>query len=338
MKLILTESQYEILENIIKEVAKSFTNSLDRNGALELVTVDGTDRYKVTSVFGSGQYVEVVDKYGSYIFDLGKAFNPKANTFTALKNGRYEAAQTNMKGKIISPQQIVGGSPVTVNNVKKIDIYDPYGDLVDTAYTSIGDEERRGGEDKESDILKQLEKSKGRESEKDSREKRVYDMVMNDPELKKAFYHQPKIFKGLLNVGKSQGIGPAQDLINKYINKYDKRKRGKKDGDIVKIDNDFKKFKVNGNVRFEIINKPIKLSYGEQKLKMNVGETYAARYVGNQYLKGKGFKIYLKEKQGQDIYSGTIKGFFKEVGQSGELDKIVDKMDTVIVKIKDYNY
>lgn len=337
MKIILTENQYQILEDIIKEVAKSFSNKIDSGGSIELVTKDATNKYKITNVFGHGKYVEVKDSYGSYIFDLSSSLNTSSNTFTAIKNGVYRAAQTSPNGKIIAPQKVVGGSPITVSNVKKIDIYDPYDELVDTVYTFMGDEERKGGDDREADILKQLEKSKDAESEKQSREKRVYDMVMNDPELKKAFYHQPKLFKGLLNVGKAKGIGPAQDLISKYIKQYDKTKKIKPFGAEV-IDNDFKKFKVNSNIRFEIINKPIILSYGDQRLKMNVGETYAARYVGSQYLKGKGFKIYLKEKVGNDIYSGSIKGFFKEEGVEGELDRIIDKMDTVIVKIKDYSY
>jgi len=335
MKVILTEAQYELIENIIKEVAESFTNDIEKGGSIELITKDGINRYDVINVFGSGQYVEVSDKYGSYIFDLSKSLNKNNNSFTALKNGRYQGAQVNLKGKIMSPQGITGGSPITVNNVFRIDIFDRNGDIVDTAYTEIGDVARRSGDDKEDEVKKNIEREKEIEREKKMREKRVYDMMINNPDFIKAFRHQPKLFKGLLNYGRVKGIGPAKNRIEKYIQQYkgkQKEKENKKEKD------DFKEFKVNSNIRFEIINKPITLSYGDQKLRLNVGDTYAARYVGKQYLKGKGFKIYLNQKEIDNIYSGTLKAFFKEEGVEGGVDKIVDKMDNVIIKIKDYNF
>ena len=334
MRVILTEEQYQILEAIINEVAKSFSNKIEGGGSIELVTKDAANKYKITNVFGHGKYIEVKDSYGSYIFDLSGSLNQSANTFTALKGGRYKAAQVSPNGKILSPEQIIGGSSITVSNVKKVDIYDPYDELVDTAYTFMGDEEIGKGEDREKEVRKDIERAKSAEQRKKDSDERIRDLVLNDPQLQRAISHQPTLFKGLLNFGRRKGIGPAKERIEKYLNQLNnKEKETEKDST-----SDFKDFKVNSNLRFEILNKPIILSYGGQRLSLGVGETYAARYVGKQYLKGKGFKIYLKEKEGENIYSGTIKAFFKEAGADGGVEKIIDKMDNVIIKIKDYNY
>jgi len=51
---------------------------------------------------------------------------------------------------------------------------------------------------------------------------------MDNPDLKNAFYHQPKILKGLLNVGRANGVIPAMSLIDKYIDNISDKRGGKK--------------------------------------------------------------------------------------------------------------
>jgi hypothetical protein len=43
----------------------------------------------------------------------------------------------------------------------------------------------------------------------------VYNYIMNDPTIRKAFYHEPKLL-GLIKIGDPVGIVPAEQLINNY--------------------------------------------------------------------------------------------------------------------------
>lgn len=43
----------------------------------------------------------------------------------------------------------------------------------------------------------------------------VYNYIMNDPTIRKAFYHEPKLL-GLIKAGDPVGIAPAEKLIRKY--------------------------------------------------------------------------------------------------------------------------
>ena len=334
MKIILTEDQYKIIERIIDEAAIPFSKKIEKGGYIQVVYSVGekeiNNTLKVSNVYGGGKFVEGVNKTGKYIVNVTGSLDEENNTFTVLKDGEYQDGGKTSGGKIISPK-VVGGTKITIKNVIKLVISDSGKNVVDDIYTKKGEVEREVDDSGEEDTEQQLNRRAERAAEKKSREKRVLDLVMSDPTLKRAFYHQPTILKGLMNYGKAKGIGPAKDLIDKYINNYQSKDK------VTKAKDEWSEFKVNKSVMFEIAGKSVRMSYGEDNFNLLVGKNYSARYVGKRYLKGKHdghvFKIYMKENSGSDIYRGTIKGFFKE-----DDDSIVDKMSDIVIRIKDYNY
>ena len=92
--------------------------------------------------------------------------------------------------------------------------------------------------------------------------KEAMDMIVNDPDLKRAFYKHPNLWqliKAEINGKKAPGTGilPTLQLIDKI-------------GSNKMIDN----FEPNQSAKFTPYNKPISLSYGQQTFKLNVGEEY----------------------------------------------------------------
>jgi hypothetical protein len=336
MRVVLTEEQYTLIERIINEAAIPFSKKIEKGGYIEVIYMIGgsekSNAMKITEVYSGGKYIQGTSTQGVFIINVTASLDEDNNTFSIIKDAKYEGGQKTADGKILAPK-IIGGTKLTVKNVMKLIISDVNKIVVDEVYTNLGTEKIKNGdigdEKSREDFLL---RNKDRSEEKKSREKRVYDLVMSDPTLKKAFYHQPSILKGLMNYGSAKGIGPAQSLIDKYLTKKSKEKDDKKSKD-----KEFGEFKVNKSVLFELAGKPVRLSYGEESFSILSGKNYNARYVGSRYLKGKiegkVFKIYMKESLGTDIYKGTIKAFFKEGDES-----IVDKMTEIVIRIKDYNY
>jgi hypothetical protein len=336
MRIILTEDQYRLIERIIEEAAIPFSKKIEKGGFIQVINKVGdketSNTLKVTNIYGGGKFIQGSNKSGDYIINVTGSLDEDANTFTVLKGAEYRAGYKDSAGKV-HPEEIVGGSKMVVKNVLQVTVSDSAKNVVDEIYTKMGDEVVKTSDTDSETINNRRKIRKELEAEKKQREKRVFDLVMNDPTLKKAFYHQPKILKGLLNYGKAKGIGPAQELIGKYIAGFEPKDVGDSDKE-----NKWSEFKVNKSVIFEIVDKPIRMSYGEDSIILMVGKNYKGRYVGKGYLTGKynkdvHYKIYMKENSGGDIYKGTIKAFFKEEDES-----IVDKMEDIVIRIKDYNY
>lgn len=311
MKLILTESQWTILESIIDEASVPMSTNIDKGGYIQVIYAVGDNEksttLKVTNVYGGGKYIEGTNNDGRYIINVAGSLDKNNNTFTVVKNGEYKEGEKTEGGKLLAPR-IVGGNRIELKNILQVNISNSSKNVTDEILTDLGNEKNVTGDESESDLEKQQkEREKRAEEERDS-EERIRDLVMNDPTLRKAFRHQPKIFGGLLNYGKARGIGPALDLIDKYIKRSKDDETKDKDG--------LSKFKVNENLLLEIAGKPIRISYGNDSFNLLVGKKYPATYIGSQYLKGthdkKHFNIKLKENKGGDIYSGTIRVLFKE--------------------------
>lgn len=338
MKLILSENQYKILENILSEVSKPMSTKIEKGGYIQVVyvvsDVEKSQTLEITDVYGTGQYVRGVGGDGDYIINVGSSLDDGANTFTVLKGGEYKEGSVGKNGKVL-PGEVVGGSKMVVKNVTQVNISDSGKNVVDKLYTDLGDKKKIDNSTNDEEKANNLKSSQERQEEKKMREKRVYDMIINNPQLKKAFYHQPKLFGGLLNYGKAKGIGPAKKLLSKYLSGYDLG--DDKEDDKTKGDKVFSDFKVNKSVIYQVGGKPVRISYGSEDFILDVGRNYPSRYVGKQYLKGKvsgiTYKIYMKEKVGSDTYKGTIKAFFKEND-----DSVVDRMEDITITVKDYNY
>ena len=97
----------------------------------------------------------------------------------------------------------------------------------------------------------------------------VYHTILNDPELRKAFYHQPKLLN-LIKFGDPVGLIPAKNLVDRYINKHQD-----------------KKFKVNNTVTFEIVDQDMKVD--EAKFVAPVGKVYKAlvkeKEIGTDFIR-----------------------------------------------------
>lgn len=333
MKLILTEAQWNLLEGIIEEAAEPMSTNVEKGGYIQVIYAvgenDKSTTLKVTNIYGGGKYVEGTNNDGRYIINVAGSLDKNDNTFTVLKDGEYKEGEKTSGGKLLAPS-IVGGSKIILKNVLQVNISNSSKNIVDEILTDLGEEKKVTGDESEEDLEVQQKRREERGEEMRSREERIRDLVKGDETLEKLFRHQPKLFGGFIDYGKARGLGPALDLIDKYV------KRGSK-GKKVKEKGEFSKFKVNKSVVFEVAGKPIRISYGNDDFNLLVGKNYPARYVGKEYLKGKHenmtFKIKLKENKGNDIYSGTIKVFFKE-----EDGSIVDKISNVTIRVKDYNY
>jgi len=324
MKLILTESQYKLLEAIIEEATKAFSTKIEKGGFIQvkymLGDIEKSNIFEITDIYGTGKYVGAVSGSEQFIINIGGSLDTTDNSFTVLKDGQY-------KDEGNGPE-IVGGVKQKRKNVTSINISDVGKNIVDTVKTDLGEEKDVGKKTTDEKLKKRREWEKNIEKKLDDNEREIFDMIMNNPRLKKAMYHQPKLLGGLINFGKAKGIGPAKSLLNKYIGGYD----------LVDKDNEksFGEFKVNKGILYQIERRGIDISYGNIRFNLQVGGQYEARYEGKQYFRGKDkasglpYKIYLKEKLDDDIYRGTIKVYFKDNNQT------IDRMESIIIRIKDY--
>lgn len=88
----------------------------------------------------------------------------------------------------------------------------------------------------------------------------VYNYIINDKELRKAFLHQPN-FLGLIKVGDPVGVLPAEKILHRF---FDKKTQ-------IKFGENFDKFKYNNLVRFEVLDKDIEIP---NLIKLSVGGDY----------------------------------------------------------------
>jgi len=338
MKLILTENQLDSLrEALIDEIAVPMTKKIEKGGFIQVVYLVGdtekSQTLEVTEVHGGGKFVTGTNESGVYIVNISGSLDPDDNTFTILKDGKYKPGTKTASGNV-KGETVVGGTKMVVKNVTQVNISDASKTVVDEILTDLGEEKKSGDDEGEEEREQKLKDKKEKERTKSKREKEIYDLMVNDPILKKAFYHQPKIFAGLINFGKAKGIGPAKALISKHLGGYEPKFA---DDEKETKEKEFGDFKVGKSVVYQLEGKPVRLSYGSEDFILEVGKNYPSRYVGKQYLKGKvgkvSYKIYMKENVGEDIYKGTVKAFFKEDDGS-----MVDRMDKITIKLRDYNY
>jgi hypothetical protein len=99
--------------------------------------------------------------------------------------------------------------------------------------------------------------------------KEVYNIIMGDETLKKAFFHQPQLL-GMIKAGDPVGIVPANKLVNNYL------LRGTE-----------KKFPVNSTITFEVVGKDMVIPDADN-FTLPVGRTYKAivrqREIGADYV------------------------------------------------------
>lgn len=333
MKLILTEDQYKLLETILDEAAVPMSTKIEKGGFIQVVYIlndtEKSQTMEITDVYGTGKYAKGVNKDGEFLINIGGSLDTVDNSFTVLKDGQYQEGGKDENGKIIAPQ-VVGGIKQKRKNVTQVNISDSNKEVVDRISTNLGDEMKSSGEDEEADTTQDdLDRT---EKEKQEREKRIYDLMVSDPILKKAFYHQPKLFGGLLNYGKARGIGPAKALLSKYIGGYNAE--DKEDG------TNKSKFKIGNKVKF-ILTDSINITYGAQTF-MLVGkkEAYSATYKSSGILlsrvkmpDGEIYKYYIKDIKNikGDIYSGNMIVEF-----IGKHSGTVNRSKDVTFKITEY--
>jgi len=335
MKLILTEIQYKILEAIIDEAALPMSAKIEKGGFIQVVYVvndiEKSQTMEITDVYGTGKYVKGINKKGEFLINIGGSLDTEVSTFTVLLDAQYQEGGKDENGKIIAPQ-VVGGSKFTLKNVTQINISDSNKEIVDTISTNLGDEMKGSGEGEE-ESQEDIEKKEAEQEEYARREKAVYDEIMNNDLFRKAYYHQPKIFGGLLKYGKAKGIGPAKALMNKYIGGYnlDKVESGDKS-----------KFKVGKNVKFRIGDTSVNLTHGTQTFILQSNQTYKARYNSQGELVGSmkmgdekrvyKYQITIAKNIKDDIYKGEINVEFKGI-HSG----ITDKSQEITFKVLKYD-
>lgn len=129
--------------------------------------------------------------------------------------------------------------------------------------------------------------------------KRAYEIIINDPLLKQAFYKQPSLWnlfvaelKGKKAVG--SGIVPTLDLVGKYKTKKIEERLGSE-------------FKSNKIVTFNVLDKPVQIVYLDKnatskKFQLDVGKPYEIKV--RDYKIGDEFKVLYS---GVDSYKILVK-------------------------------
>jgi len=266
MKLILTESQYKLLEAIIEEASKPFSTKIEKGGFIQvkymLGDIEKSNIFEITDIYGTGKYVGAVSGGEHFIINVGGSLDVDDNSFTVLKNGQYKEGGKDANGRVLAPE-IIGGVKQKRKNVTSINVSNASKNVVDIILTNLGEENDESKKTSEEKLKKRREWERNVEKKLDDNEREIYDMIMNNPRLKKAMYHQPKLLGGLLNFGKAKGIGPAKALLNKYVGGYDLDKKSN--------EKSFGEFKVNKSILFQIERKPIDMSYGNLNFNLQVG-------------------------------------------------------------------
>jgi hypothetical protein len=165
---------------------------------------------------------------------------------------------------------------------------------------------------------KEPEDPKAAQSEEDLRKEaeRAYKMILNDPNLKKAFYKKPSFWnlfvselKGKKAPGK--GIYPTLQMIGSYG-------RGKLNE---KLGAEFLQGK---RVTFEPYNRPYSIKYGDKTFELGVGtlQTGVVRNFGvadDSYIvdnKQDEFKLFIKDKtEQQDVFKCELVKYTKKANE-----------------------
>jgi len=155
MKIILTESQYNLLESILMEVATPLTTKITKGGFIKVYRFEGgketSSILNVTEVYGGGEYIQISNKEGTYILNITASLDVDSNTLNILKDGKYEAGSTSTGGKSTA-SRVTGGMSQKVRNVAAIQIFDSSKKVVDEISTSLGEEKKSSDDDEDKEL------------------------------------------------------------------------------------------------------------------------------------------------------------------------------------------
>lgn len=304
----------ELNTNILKKIS----NELHENEAIIFKLADGSDLTLCVQTEHNYTYnFNVIDIKGNrHKFDFLKENNIilKFNESEG-QNELDEIIRTKNKGKIIS---------LKLNLVNKVDNKEKQYYLDFTDYKLIG---------KCEDWTKgQEEKQQNRKDKEKQQTKEMMDMILSDPLLKKTFLHVPKLF-GLIKIGDPVGIIPAEKLLNNYKEKQIKNNLGEKG----------EKFIPDNRLIYQfVLDKPIDIILGKDKLNLNNTDKYIARVKRPNY-KDKNiilisstprFKLsIIEDLKKDDLFKATLSKDFINNSGIREFYKT-----TVTIRIRDYNY
>lgn len=234
-------------------------------------TIIGKQTYKgfVLEKTGSLIEFELVGNKGKVItgeldFNIHKGFAKEGDTIS------FNALQYRLSNKI-------GGNltktSLSLSDVKNL-LIKPIAKTKDELEQERAESERKRKEDAERAAEIEKEKAKDldrRDSEERKKRaeadkklgKEVYNIIMNDPALKKVFFKQPMLF-GMIKNGEPLGVVAANKVIQKYFNKV-----AKSTDDLVK------KFPLNSTITFEVVGKDMVIPDADN-FTLPVGKTYKA--------------------------------------------------------------
>lgn len=332
MKIILTESQYTLLETIMNEAATPMSTKIEGGGYIEVVylvnNVEKNVTLQVTKKFGSGQYIEAVNQTGKYIINIGASLDKDTNTFTVLKDAEYKEGSKTSNGKILAPE-IVGGSKIVLKNVTQVNISNSSKKTVDSIITTLGDEQSKVGTGTEKEKELQKQRSIERKAEKDADAKLIMQMAYDDPDLRKLISYQPSILGGLIKLGKAKGIAHIGSLLSKH------NVGGAKEKAIIK--KDFLK----GHVYTYEVMYPVRITHGTDTINFFTGQNYKVRFDGDRFNGhvGEGsdkisYFIRVNKKSDDGTYKGTVTGEFKQKGKDKSPDWSDEKSESIMIKFK----
>lgn len=249
-----TES--EEFKNRITDLIFSLTNAKEGQGLLfQMVNgnkftfcVEGNQAHKLTLTLFEKSPVDELNKWDSFGFILD--FKGDEEEADELYEKNKKVISTPDGGDTIS-FKLKGFSgdrtkDITITGIK---------DIILLKYCDGREDEPIAEPEEDKDKKDREEREKAIKHGK-----AVYNAIIANPDLRKAFFHQPMLF-GLVKNGDPVGIVPAEKILTRFFEKKTKEKFGES----------FDKFKYNNVVLFEVLNKDIVIP---DILQLSVGQEY----------------------------------------------------------------
>jgi hypothetical protein len=314
-KIILTESQYETLKFFILESTfdKLSRTVIKKGDFVQIETQDNVLNFEVIESYGGQIYMRNIDKNTDY-YDKLVFIGPASFVNNQIELKVANEVQKNEKNR--NPRS---WQRINVKNVNRIDVY--RGDELIDSTENIESKEQKPTEtepetEKKDDKLLSLGLD-------------AYNEILNDPNLKKAFYKKPSfwnLFMAELKGKKATGSGivPALQLLDDYHE--------------TKLAN---KFILRGLILFNI-KTPVTITTDKEVFTMQTGVKYVAR-VNQEKIDGKwvfenrqaDFKVVVyKEINGEpDTFKCKIIKYYygkeyKEFESDDYVDIIITKQDS----------
>ncbi len=179
-----------------------------------------------------------------------------------------------------------GSSPISLAPIKDLIVTPPNKSKDELEQERIeAERKKKEAEDNASEEEKRKKDEENRiEAERRRKEleadkkmgKEVYNIIMNNPDLKKAFFSQPTLL-GMIKAGDPVGIVPANKLVRNYLGRGTEKRLGL----------NAKKFPVNSTITFEVVGKDMVIPDADN-FTLPVGKTYKAivrqREIGVDYI------------------------------------------------------